>query len=134
MKHIKLRAHHLLCLQGYEGKGYSPEFVTEMSKLADIFKRAPDTKFTLVAGVDDICKHCPHLIKNKCVHANPPEPQDAKVIKHFALVIGNQYTYKTVTDMIRQKIDAKIFMDICGTCDWNSAPQCRSALGIEKRL
>jgi len=131
MKQIELRAHHLLCLQGYEGKGYSPEFVTEMSKLATMFAQAPDTTFTLINGADDICRNCPHLVDEKCIHPNPPEPQDAKVIKYFDLVIGEQYSYKAATDIIKQKINADIFMDICGTCDWNSATQCRSALGIK---
>ena len=30
---IKLRPHHLLCTQGYSGKGYSEEFVEHMNEV-----------------------------------------------------------------------------------------------------
>ena len=132
MTTINLRAHHLLCLQSYKGKGYSPEFVAGMSKISDTFKRTPDTKFILVSGADDICKNCPHRVGKLCVHKNPPEPQDEKVMKHFALVAGKVYNYKTVTDIIRQKMTDEVFHDICGTCDWNSTGECKKVLGLGK--
>ncbi|MDD7224175.1 MAG: DUF1284 domain-containing protein, partial [Lachnospiraceae bacterium] len=32
---ITLRPHHLLCTQGYSGKGYSDDFVENMDKIVD---------------------------------------------------------------------------------------------------
>ena len=32
---MKLRAHNLLCIQGFVGKGYSPEFVANMTRRVD---------------------------------------------------------------------------------------------------
>ena len=35
---IKLRPHHLLCTQGYSGKGYSREFVENMTEIVKSIK------------------------------------------------------------------------------------------------
>ncbi|MDD2643185.1 MAG: DUF1284 domain-containing protein [Methanobacteriaceae archaeon] len=57
---IKLRAHHLLCIQGYQGYGYSDEFVKNMDHIVEILKNN-NNLVVLCNSADDICKFCPNL-------------------------------------------------------------------------
>ncbi|MCD6008966.1 DUF1284 domain-containing protein [Halomonas sp. IOP_31] len=50
---IRLRAHHLLCLQTYVGKGYSAAFVANYDAIAERLSRGESVR--LVTGPDAIC-------------------------------------------------------------------------------
>jgi uncharacterized protein len=51
---IRLRPHHLgLCLQTYSGRGYSEEFVANMTAVAERLNAGAAVK--IVRGPDDIC-------------------------------------------------------------------------------
>ena len=61
IKMIKLRPHHLLCTQGYSGKGYSDDFVENMDKIVDYLRNNEDAKIMLKFGDDDLCSRCPNI-------------------------------------------------------------------------
>ncbi|MDM7978763.1 MAG: DUF1284 domain-containing protein [Rhizobium sp.] len=50
---VRLRAHHLLCMLTYVGKGYSPAFVEDYEVIAS--RLSAGEEIELVAGPDDIC-------------------------------------------------------------------------------
>ncbi len=50
---VRLRAHHLLCMLTYVGKGYSPAFVENYEVIAA--RLSAGEEIELVAGPDDIC-------------------------------------------------------------------------------
>lgn len=50
---IRLRAHHLLCMLTYVGKGYSPGFTANYDRIAERLSLGED--ILMVAGPDDIC-------------------------------------------------------------------------------
>jgi len=50
---VRLRAHHLLCLLAYAGKGYSPAFTANYDRLAA--RIAAGEAVEIVSGPDDIC-------------------------------------------------------------------------------
>ncbi|WP_011580614.1 MULTISPECIES: DUF1284 domain-containing protein [Chelativorans] len=50
---IRLRAHHLLCLLTYVGKGYSPAFTANYDVIAGRLAAGED--ILVVGGPDDIC-------------------------------------------------------------------------------
>ncbi len=50
---VRLRAHHLLCMLTYVGKGYSPAFVENYEAIAA--RLSAGEEIELVAGPDDIC-------------------------------------------------------------------------------
>ena len=52
---IYLRPHHLLCTQGYSGKGYSEGFVSHMNEVVDELRNRPGTKITLTFSTDTLC-------------------------------------------------------------------------------
>ena len=57
---IKLRPHHLLCTQGYSGKGYSKEFVENMDEVVKRLRTEEATEVTIVFSTDDLCAQCPN--------------------------------------------------------------------------
>ena len=57
-----LRGHHLLCVHGFKGMGYSPSFVEKMKEIvADIRNPEKDFDIKVVAGFDEACLACPHI-------------------------------------------------------------------------
>lgn len=50
---VRLRAHHLLCILTYVGKGYTPAFTANYDEVAGRIGRGED--IVLVSGPDDIC-------------------------------------------------------------------------------
>ncbi|MBE6489774.1 MAG: DUF1284 domain-containing protein [Methanobrevibacter sp.] len=62
---LVLRGHHLLCLKGFQGYGYSEEFTENMTKVNEQ-RKSENTTITLTNSPDDICKACPNLKNNLC--------------------------------------------------------------------
>ena len=50
-----LRAHHLICILGFRGLGYSKEYVANMSKIVGQLCSSPETLIQVVSKPDDIC-------------------------------------------------------------------------------
>lgn len=50
---VRLRPHHLLCVLTYVGKGYSPAFVANMTRIAG--RLGAGEAVEIVEGPDDIC-------------------------------------------------------------------------------
>ena len=57
-----LRPHHGLCIQFYEGKGYSEEFTKKMDELVNLIQLTPMMPIQLHIDVDVLCNSCPNNI------------------------------------------------------------------------
>lgn len=57
---IHLRPHHLLCTQGYSGKGYDENFVAHMNEVVHELRNVPGTRIMLAFSTDTLCSCCPH--------------------------------------------------------------------------
>jgi len=55
---IRLRPHHLVCLQFYRGEGYSDPFVANLDR---VLARLADEPALVVGGADEVCAFCPEL-------------------------------------------------------------------------
>lgn len=115
-----LRGHHLLCLKGFQGYGYSEDFSENMAKINDLRKHE-DVTIKLVSSSDDICKSCPNLKNNLCEN----EIQNKRIVEmdmNVLLKIDKNKEYNS-TDLFK-KID-EIFPDkksvenICFNCIWH---------------
>ncbi|MCC7553543.1 MAG: DUF1284 domain-containing protein [Methanobacteriaceae archaeon] len=61
---IKLRGHHLLCIQGFQGYGYDENFVKNITKIKSLIDK-DNPKIKVLNSHDDICRSCPNLTKDK---------------------------------------------------------------------
>jgi hypothetical protein len=58
---VRLRGHHLVCLQFYRGEGYSAEYVENLETLVERCLAVPAL---VVDGADDVCAPCPGLAED----------------------------------------------------------------------
>lgn len=65
---IRLRGHHLLCLLGYRGKGYSESFCVNMTEIYERLRLHPETEIVIVEGPDDICRAFPSDQISHCMN------------------------------------------------------------------
>lgn len=121
---IKLRPHHLLCTQAYQGYGYSKDFTTCMDHLVEVL---PSSSVQLQQGVDEICNPCPYKEGNKCSTEEKVTLMDQKVLSYFSLSYG-EIAYSSTISKIRELMSEEIFEDICSTCSWYDYNLCRGKL------
>ncbi len=125
---MKLRPHHLLCTQGYSGKGYSEAFVNNMNEKVGILRGSAPAEIEIVFGVDDLCKCCPHQTnRSTCVTQEKVQTIDSKIVKYFGLEEGN-YIYQDLIREINKQMTEDKMEDICGQCNWYPISACKNKI------
>jgi len=118
---ITLRAHHLLCLQGFQGYGYSKKFVKNMAQI--FAKMKSDTSLKIIAKPDDVCSACPHNKNNLCNKNNDAGNSirefDQEVVRKLDLSIGKRYEAKPLFNRVKKVLNNEVIIeDLCSDCDW----------------
>ncbi|MCE5214479.1 MAG: DUF1284 domain-containing protein [Methanobacterium sp.] len=131
---IKIRAHHLLCIQGFQGYGYSPEFQINLEKVIKFLKNHPNSCLKVVAEADVICESCPNLeggCCNRYLHSNSIQSMDIQVLKKLGIADGHieqvGSLFSQVKDALNKVEDVK---DICGNCSWKDKCLWYLSLGL----
>ncbi|MBR0271572.1 MAG: DUF1284 domain-containing protein [Methanobrevibacter sp.] len=116
---IRLRGHHLLCLQGFQGYGYSEDFVLNMVRINEMRKSA-DCTVTLTNEPDDICSACPNLKDNLCENKKQNEiivEMDNEVLSH--LNMNNEYNSIDLFNEVASIFNSSDSVEnICNECKW----------------
>ena len=104
---IKIRAHHLLCMQGFQGYGYSQNFITNMAQVIKDLK-SPNQQIEIISECDVICSHCPHKKKGVCEN-NPGsavklENMDRQILKKLGLRKGERIKARDILTTIKTKL------------------------------
>ena len=133
---IGIRGHTLLCLQGFRGEGYSPEFIENMSKIHRRLTHHPEQPVLILDSPDSICSQCPNLKSQRCnLHGPASEEsmmaQDADVMNRLGIGKGKILPWKEILDRIAQRLQGNMLSDICGTCPWLPLGYCKEGI---KRL
>lgn len=127
-----LRAHHILCLQGFRGKGYSPEFASNLAAIAARLKRNPATEVVLVAGLDEICAPCPHRGGGECLKDRSPDGDpavmDLKVMRKLALLEGQRARWLDILLAVKNRLNSEELEEICRSCQWFAEGYCLEGL------
>jgi hypothetical protein len=122
---MKLRPHHLLCTQGYSGKGYSTDFVENMTAITTHLRGNASATVEITFCADDICKKCPRFIEGYfCANA---KLMDKKVADYFGIE-EKTYVYQEIIREINGKMTSAIMDDICGKCEWYPVSSCRKRI------
>lgn len=111
----RLRGHHLLCLLGYRGVGYSLEYVANMIRLHQTLRTAPETEVLLVAGPDDLCEKFPKFQTYHCEDANIYE-RDAAILEKLNLQVGQIFPWTELQQRIGETIVSSDVANLCTTC------------------
>ena len=120
---MRIRAHHLLCLLGFQGLGYSPEFVRRMEAIRTALTEGPLFPIKVVDECDDICVACPYCQAGKCrkgkFSVKRTETIDRKIIKALDLKKDRVIKSSRVISLIREKLGTfPELVKICGQCGW----------------
>lgn len=116
---FSLRAHHGLCLSFFRGKGYSKEFVENMTDIKTALSSDPLVK--IVTETEDICCCCPNNINGKCTSFQKVLRYDNDVLSACGLHSGTVLPYSAFEKLVREKIlQPGLREKICGDCQWSS--------------
>lgn len=125
---MELRPHHLLCTQGYSGKGYNQEFVHHMTAVVKELRENDTLEINLVFSTDELCSHCPHKQgEDQCKTNEKVKQLDQKVITYFGLE-EKPYIYQEIVREIKQKMTQEMMNDICGACSWYEISACQERI------
>ena len=132
---IRIRPHHLLCIQNYIGYGYSEEFTAHMDEICKALKENPD--IVIHKGCDDICTACPHNTKpsgslessgntkalqnseGTCSSLEKVDRMDGLVLDFCGLNYDDVISWNEAATLAREKIfKAGRFDEICRDCQW----------------
>ena len=114
-----LRAHHGMCLQFYEGKGYSADFTDHMWRISKKMKENPVIR--IISDADIICSRCPNLLNGKCNTFLKVQQYDNEVLMLCHLSPGTELTWNEFSSMVRECIiKTGKRKQICEGCRWNS--------------
>lgn len=132
MLEYNIRPHHVLCTTFFEGKGYSPEFVRNMTRV--IHNLEADSYIRLSDGVDCICSHCPNNKDDVCDHKTKVERFDKAVMSACKLEAGQLLKWQEFKKLALDKIiwPGKL-SSICGDCQWSTICKDKAVKMIENR-
>lgn len=113
MSEYKIRPHHALCINFFEGKGYSPEFTANMTAVIKVLE-SENPVVEITTGHDVICRCCP------CTDCHGKAlSYDLKVLDICG--ISGNILWKDLKKIIYKKIiSAGKLLEICGNCQWFS--------------
>lgn len=127
----KLRGHHLFCLLGYRGMGYSEEYVENMTRLHQTLRDDPKTQILLVDGPDQLCEKFPESGKYHCQDDTIFE-RDAAILNKIGLKIGQLLNWEDIVSHIQKNVVPSDIQVVCETCSWRSYGVCEE--GIQEIL
>lgn len=128
---MRIRGHSLLCIQGFVGEGYSPEFVDNMMEIVASLR--DDVPVTVIDGPDALCEACPNLSSDGCsLHGDGSErgvrTQDRDVMGRLGIAPGATLPWNEILARIRKLIEPDDLDEICGKCPWLPLGHCREGL------
>lgn len=123
----KLRGHHLFCLLGYRGMGYSQEYVENMTHLHQALRDNPRTWIQLVKGPDQLCEKYPNSGEYHCEH-NDIYERDAIILEKLGLKIGQILYWKDIESNIQKYALPSDIQTVCETCSWRSYGVCEEGI------
>lgn len=132
---IPVRAHNLLCLLGYRGRGYDDRFVLEMTAVHRALASAPETLVEVRTAPDRLCTACPHLRDRGCTlggdrHETHMRAQDEDVAARLGLRAGDVVPWREIVARVAASVRGADLPTICTTCPWLSLGWC--AEGVER--
>lgn len=123
----KLRGHHLLCMLGFRGMGYSETYAVRMAEVQEQLRAFPDTQITLVSGPDDLCLHFPEHQPNHCENEDIHR-QDGEVLARLGFHAGETVRWFEIEQRIRDNIHHHDLDAICNGCRWLPYGVCKEGV------
>ena len=127
MKKILLRPHHLICMQGFVGKGYSEDFTKHFGELIDRIKNG-EAIIQVTHQLDHVCSHCPERCHGVCGHDEMVLALDRGYEEVLGLKGNEIFTWEALLELIQSHVKIDDFHRICATCSWKQFGYCEKGL------
>lgn len=116
---MNIRAHHLVCIKYFRGKGYSEGFVSNFYEVIKKLENNPIIK--LVNYPDVICDACPNNANGKCIKKgqhfeDKVRKKDDEVIRLMGAVRGQELKFEEVKNIINLRLNE--LRKTCEGCEW----------------
>ena len=122
---IRLRPHHLLCLQTYIGKGYSAEFVAGYERIVTRLNAGEEVE--IIEGPDDICapllseQTCPHCHNDSVLHRDALAAREIARLIGRDLEIGHRMSLdRSTLARLRAAFAEGRLRSACQSCPWSA--------------
>jgi len=128
-KNILFRPHHFMCTLGFQGHGYSADFVRNYRKIAARLNSDENTPIEVVANMDDICTPCPNRLNEKlCKNQDKISQLDTRHQEVLKLKAGDVLSWKDAKIRIKQNMTIQKFDYACDGCSWKDYGICQKSL------
>ena len=125
---IRFRPHHFLCTIGFEGKGYSPDFVTNYRALKTALESDPNTEIEVTSHTDSICSACPSKQDLLCDSQEKITRLDDAHRAVLGVKDGERYTWRAAKDLVKRRFTREAMDVACSACSWKAYGMCERAL------
>ncbi len=122
-----LRAHHLLCLQGFVGLGYSDSFTENMRAIKEAVTNG-STVVEVTLAPDAICRPCPHLSARPACRSRDGTEKDRAVMAALGVAPGTARPWKWWLERVGQRISPEWLAETCGECQWFPLGHCLNGI------
>ncbi|MBB3112740.1 hypothetical protein FHS18_004842 [Paenibacillus phyllosphaerae] len=126
---IRLRGHHLLCLLGFRGMGYSEAYVHNMKQVYRRLLEDSSTSCTLVSGPDQLCACFPADGDYHCESRTVSE-RDAAILARLGLAVGQTVSWQDILERVKHNVAPADLNAICATCPWLPYGVCQEGVGL----
>lgn len=119
---VRLRAHHLLCMLTYVGKGYTQSFTVNYDRVAERLNGGEEIE--IISGPDDICAP---LLDDETAHCfrSSVKARDAQALAVASgwlgetLEIGSRITPdRALIEKLRSGFQQGHLRSACSGCEW----------------
>ncbi|MFD0695677.1 DUF1284 domain-containing protein [Paenibacillus sp. GCM10027628] len=126
---IGLRGHHLLCLLGYRGMGYSEQFCENMTAVYEKLRNHPETTIRIVLGPDDLCAAYPADQESHC-EGRTVYQRDAEIVEKLGLQVGMERSWAEICSQVAEHVAPSDIGHLCATCRWQPYGVCEEGVRI----
>lgn len=128
-----LRGHHVLCVHGFQGMGYSPGFIEKMTEIVgEIRDEGVTFPIQVVNGFDECCDVCPHQGAVGCEASDGSDAHvkamDGRVMAHLGLEHGGIYEKEQLVRLTAEKVEPDDLDVLCEGCSWLSYGVCKEGI------
>ena len=129
---LEFRPHHFFCALGFEGKGYSPEFVRNFQQIADGLRKDKSSgdliEIRVVSRTDSICEPCPNRRGALCETEEKIQKLDHAHASILKLKEGDVLTWREAKERLAEKMTVEDHHRACAPCSWRPLGICQKAL------
>ncbi|MDG4880565.1 DUF1284 domain-containing protein [Mesorhizobium sp. WSM4884] len=132
---VRLRAHHLLCLLTYVGKGYSPAFTANYDKV--VGRLGEGEAVLIVSGPDDICAPMldepePHCLRESAAERDGLAARDVGALLGRPVQAGDRLALDPAgLARMRTAFSSGQTRQACSGCEWSGLCGAVAAGGFQ---